>query len=54
MRLPPQSQSVDRSITMTSSSTRGGVQPAFLGALASVALPILGKAAIGAVKGVLN
>ncbi len=54
MRLPPQSPSVDRSLTSPLASTRGGVHPAFLGALASVALPILGKAAYGAIKGALS
>lgn len=54
MRLPPQSQSVDRSVTMPMGIGANGVQPAFLGGILSAAVPYLKKAAVGALQGALN
>ncbi len=54
MRLPPQSQSVDRTITTPMGIGANGVQPAFLGGVWSTVAPYLKKAALGAVQGALG
>lgn len=56
MKLPNQNPGVDRSNRLAAAQA-AGVNPAFLGALASALptiLPILGKAGMGALQGVMN